>query len=404
MNKETAVKTMLEAMNGFHGRFKRIYGQVAMRIDDDTYLTSGSNKLLSGIIEDDLEICDINSGDIAAIFRKRPDVNAFIFGCSPDTVTVANELDSLPVALEDSAQLSGPFIPIANDAKPHSILACLRNSDICLVKGIGAIAVSEDMRGVVASLHILHKSCEAYIHGKMLGGFKPLSTEIATWLKATYVNQYLDTNDQSHVDYVGFDEDIFKLRSQVIDFGKELIHEDLVYGKAGNLSMKINDNEMLISPSSMDYFDIGIEDIVQVNLETLDHGKQRVPSSDAELHANMYNNLPGCSAIIHTHSNACSVFAACEAGFTIADPDLQRLIGDIKVAPYIPEDPEAAMNALMETLATTHAVILPHHGAIFYGPSLDVVFEIAKAVEMLARNILNFDAKADEIENENNQD
>lgn len=399
MTTEQGIKTLLDAMKGFHGKFKKMYGQVALRLDEDSYLTSGSNILLSAIKEDDLSICDINSGDLGIIFRKRADINAFIFGCSPDTVEVSNEVNALPVALEDMAQLSGSTVPIAADTTPGSLLVSLRNSDLCLIKGVGAVAISKNIKGAVASIHILQKSCEAYVHGKMIGGLKPLDENQAAWFQETFHSNYLDTNEESHVNYVGFNEDRFKLRAQLVDYGKQLIMDDLAYGKGGNLSIRssVDNNHMLISPSSMDYFEIGPEDIVLVDLDTLEYGDQRIPSTDAELHAEMYRNLPGCNAIIHTHSNACGVFAACEAGFAMTDPNLQQIIGDIKVVPYTPEDQELTRTNILATLRETHAAILPHHGAIFYGPSLELVYEIAKSVEMMARNLLKYDTK---IENE----
>ena len=162
--------------------------------------------------------------------------------------------------------------------------------------------------------------------------------------------------------------------------------------------MRIREHEMLISPSSMDYFDTHVEDIVRVDIDTLEYGEQRIPSSDAALHAKMYQELPGCNAIIHTHSNACSVFAACEAGFAIPDENMRQLIGDVKVISYAPDDAELTINNTIETLSDTHAAIMPHHGAIFYGPSLEIVYEIAKSVEMVARNLLQYDAKAENDE------
>ena len=401
MNKETAVKSMLDALKGFHGRFKLIYGQVALRIDKETYLMSGGNKLFSEIVEDDLVICDIKDGDFADIFRSRPDINAFIFGCSPDTVTASNELDSLPTMLEDAAQLAGPSIPVASDSTPSSILTCLTSSNICFVKGTGAVAVGADTKDVVSGLHILHKACEAYIHGKMLGGNKPLDEKIAAKLKEEYTKNYIPTNDETaQVTYVGIDSDDFDQRNEVVDYGKNLIRDDLAYGKGGNVSMRLNEHEMLISPSSMDYFDTHVEDIVRVDIDTLEYGEQRIPSSDAALHAKMYQELPGCNAIIHTHSNACSVFAACEAGFAIPDENMRQLIGDVKVISYAPDDAELTINNTIETLSDTHAAIMPHHGAIFYGPSLEIVYEIAKSVEMVARNLLQYDVKAESDEEE----
>lgn len=402
MTKETAIETLLNAMKGFHGRFKKIYGQVAMRINEDTYLISGGNKLLSGIVEDDLVICDISNGDFAAIFSCRPDINAFIFGCSPDTVEVSNEVASLPTMLEDAAQLAGDSIPVADNSTPNEILIRLDKSDICLIKGIGAVAVGKTAREAVAALHILHKECEAYLHGAMLGGGKELDPDLANKLKTDYAKSYVPTNDSSkQVDYIGFEEEDFDVRNEVIEFGKNLIKDDLVFGTGGNLSRRYGDNEMLITPSSMDYFETHVEDIVRVDINELDYGKQRIPSSDTALHAKMYQFLPGCNAIIHTHSNACSVFAACEAGFAISDPNLQQLIGDVKVVPYTPDDPRATLVNTLAVLSDTHAAILPHHGAIFYGPSLEMVYEIAKSVEMIARNLLQYDAKTDDEEETN---
>ena len=399
MTKETAIKSLLDALKGFHGRFKLLYGQVALRINEDTYLMSGGNKLLSGIVEDDLVICNINDGDFAAIFSSRPDINAFIFGCSPDTVEISNELKALPTMLEDAAQLAGAQIPVADSAKPNDILICLDKSDICFIKGIGAVAVGRTAKNAVSSIHILHKECEAYIHGKMLDGAKPFDPALAEKIKANYTSNYVPTNNSEHqVDYIGFEEDDFNLRNGVIEAGKNLIKDDLVFGTSGNLSMRLGEDEMLISPSSMDYFDTHVEDIVRISINDLDPGKQRIPSSDADLHAKMYQFIPGCNAIIHTHSNACSVFAACEAGFAITDPNLKQLIGDVRVVPYTPDDPRATMVNTLATLSDTHAAILPHHGAIFYGPSLEIVHEIAKSVEMMARNLLQYNAKAEDEE------
>lgn len=393
MTTDEAVQVLLDGLKGFHGRFKKIYGQVALRIDEDTYLMTVGNHQLSAIIEDDLQVCDINSGDLGVIFNARPDINAFIFGCSQDTVTASDELDVLPIALEDMAQIAGDAVKITPDASPKALLNGLAKCDVCLVKGSGAISVGKTVKSAVAAMHILEKSCEAYNHGKMLEGVKPLSSERALALRENYIKNYVETNDAGTVNYIGFDEKSFQMRSDVIDYGKKLIDEDLAYGSGGNLSIKLSDEAMLINPSAMDYYDIAIEDVVEIDLDTLEYGEQRIPSSDAELHACMYRNLPGCGAIIHTHSNACSVFAACEAGFAIPDPNLRKLIGDIKVVPYTPDSKESTLSNLLSTLSTTHAVIMPHHGAIFYGPSMEMAFEIAKNVELIARNLLQFDVK-----------
>ena len=110
------------------------------------------------------------------------------------------------------------------------------------------------------------------------------------------------------------------------------------------------------------------------------------------MHAAVYKAFPDCKAMIQTRSNAISVFAACQAGFALGGGELQELIGDVKVTDYALPGSDELAETVVSTLQDTHACIIPHHGAVFYGPSLDVVLAVAEAVEMRARNLLSFDS------------
>lgn len=390
---DKASARMEKALKGFHGRFKSMFGQFCVRVDENLYLSTGGNKILSDIKPEEYEICNINAGDLGEIFRRRPDINAILFGCSADTVKVSSETDSVPAALEDLARLTGAELKVVPDASPASILSGLRDSSVCLIKGTGAIATGTNCRKAVAGLHIVEKACEAEVHGKLIGGTVPLDRDLANAYRTFFLSEYTKRNQASHVDIIGFDEKEFALRSMLIEFGKDLVKKDLSYGSWGNLSVRLNDDEMLITPSSMDYFDINPEDIVKVNIRTLEYGDQRMPSSEFRMHAAGYCELPDCNAVIHTRSNGLSVFAACEAGFRLGNNELSGLIGDILVTDYAKPGTAELSKAVVSTLQHTHACVIPHHGGVFYGPSLDLTFAIAEAVEAKARNLLQFDVR-----------
>ena len=390
MDYEQGSQLLENALKGFHGKFKKMYGQIALRLNEDSYLTTGGNKPLSDISPDYFERCDISTGDLGAIFTAKKDVNAIIFGCTPDAVKASELGTDIPSALEDLAMLTGPALHIIPDTSPASILSALENANVCLIKGVGIIAACNNFKKAVASVLIAQKACEAAICGELIGGTVALSADDAESFRQSFLNDYTKRNEEESVPYVGFDEDEFALRSSLIDYGKDLLRHDLSYGSWGNLSIKLNDDEMLITPSSMDYFEIKIEDIVKINIHSLEHGDQRVPSSEAPMHARIYREHPDATAIIHTHSNAVSVFAACESGFRLSDPNLKELIGDVVVSSYAPSGTDNLAAAVSAALENSHACIIPHHGAIFYGPSLAVVFAIAEAVELKARNLLDY--------------
>ena len=266
------------------------------------------------------------------------------------------------------------------------------------IMGKGGLATGSNMRKAVAGIQIVEKACEAEVHGKLLGGAIPIDAELAEEYRRDFTSDYVNRNEEKKFPFIGFDEEEFSLRGQLIDKGRELVDKDLAYGSWGNISVRLSDTEMLITPSSMDYFDIKPEDIVRVNIETLDYGEQRVPSSEAPMHAALYRQYPDCNAVIHTHSNGISVFAACEAGFAAGHEEAKQLIGDVKVVRYAkPGTPEIAAS-VTEAMSDTRAAVIPHHGAIYTGPSLDIAFMIAEVIELRARTILGFDSKPSEEE------
>lgn len=392
MDRDQAAVMMTNALKGFHGKFKLMYGQLCVRVDEYTFLSTGGNKILAEIDEDSYEVCDINSGELGDIFRSRRDINAILFGCSADTVSASEKADSLPVALEDLARLTGSELKVIPDASASSILSGVRDASVCLIKGTGAIAVGTNCRKVVAGVQIVEKACEAEMHGEILGGIVPIEKALAEKYRKDFVSDYINRNEEPNPGYVTYDEAEFAVRGSLIDHGRELIKRDLTYGSWGNLSVRLNEDEMLITPSSMDFFDIRIEDIVKVDIDTLEYGNQRIPSTEVLMHAEAYRELPDCKAIIQTRSNAISVFAACKAGFALGEGELQELIGDVMVTGYAAPGSEELADAVVSTLKNTHACIIPHHGAVFYGPSLEVVLAIAEAVELKARNLLSFDS------------
>ena len=173
MDRDQAATMMTNALKGFHGKFKRMYGQMCVRVDEYTFLSTGGNKVLADIDEDSYEICDISSGELGQIFGRRSDINAILFGCSADTVSVSERDEPLPVTLEDLARLTGSELKVVPDASAASILSGLRDASVCLIKGTGAIAVGTNCRKAVAGAHIVEKACEAEVHGKLIGGTEP---------------------------------------------------------------------------------------------------------------------------------------------------------------------------------------------------------------------------------------
>lgn len=395
MDINTAKEALLKRSNAFQERYFTAYGQLVLRVNEETYISSRENLRLSKLTEKDFELFDINTGDIGRIFSSRDDINAIVFICTEAAVRFSKENQMMRPALDDLAQIIGPDVTVCPDGTARTLLKALRNRRGCFIQGSGIIAVGETIEEAIAGARILEKSAEAEIYSGRLNGLQYLDPAAAQELHKYYDGSYSKVNQKEKVDFISSGAEEFRLRNRIIDCGKDMSRSELVQGSWGNISLRLNPDTMLITPSGMDYFSIRMEDIVRMNIHDLKYGMQRKPSSEYRLHAALYRRYPECNAIIHTHSNGISAFAAAHAGFRISEPPMDRLIGDMHCSEYRTPGTDELCDSIMEAIEGSHACIIANHGAIFYGNDLDVTLAIANAVESRACNLLGFGQRPD---------
>lgn len=396
MDINTAKEALLKRSNAFRERYFTAYGQLVLRVNEETYISSRENLRLSKLTEKDFDLFDINTGDIGRIFSSRDDINAIVFICTEAAVRFSKENQIMRPALDDLAQIIGPDVTVCPDGTARTLLKALRNRRGCFIQGSGIIAVGDTIEEAIAGARILEKSAEAEIYSGKLNGLQYLDPTIAQELHKYYDGSYSKVNQKEKVDFISSGAEEFQLRNRIIDCGKDMSRSELVQGSWGNISLRLNPDTMLITPSGMDYFSIRTEDIVRMNIHDLKYGMQRKPSSEYRLHAALYRRYPECNAIIHTHSNGISAFAAAHAGFRISEPPMDQLIGDMHCSEYRTPGTDELCDSIMEAIEGSHACIIANHGAIFYGNDLDVTLAIANAVESRACNLLGFGQRAEE--------
>lgn len=396
MDITTAKEALLKRSNAFQERYFTAYGQLVLRVNEETYISSRENLRLSKLTGKDFDLFDINTGDIGRIFSSRDDINAIVFICTEAAVRFSKENQIMRPALDDLAQIIGPDVTVCPDGTARTLLKALRNRRGCFIQGSGIIAVGDTIEEAIAGARILEKSAEAEIYSGKLHGLQYLDPTTAQELHKYYDGSYSKVNQKEKVDFISSGAEEFQLRNRIIDCGKDMSRSELVQGSWGNISLRLNPDTMLITPSGMDYFSIRTEDIVRMNIHDLKYGMQRKPSSEYRLHAALYRRYPECNAIIHTHSNGISAFAAAHAGFRISEPPMDQLIGDMHCSEYRTPGTDELCDSIMEAIKGSHACIIANHGAIFCGNDLDVTLAIANAVESRACNLLGFGQRAEE--------
>ncbi len=121
------------------------------------------------------------------------------------------------------------------------------------------------------------------------------------------------------------------LREMLVEYGKMLVASGLVQGTWGNLSVRLDGEHMLVTPSGLDYMRLAPADMVKVKIKTLEYEGDLKPTSEKGLHAAIYRNRPDVRAIIHTHSKYCSVFAAAHKDLPVPEQENPAAHKDLPV-------------------------------------------------------------------------
>lgn len=179
-------------------------------------------------------------------------------------------------------------------------------------------------------------------------------------------------------------------REMLVVYGQRLLASGLVQGTWGNLSVRLNDEEMLVTPSGLDYERLQPEDMVVVSIKNLKYDRfGNKPTSERGLHAGIYRRRPDAGAVIHTHSTYCSVFAAAKMPLEVENPVLAEEVGSIiRVADYARPGTNALSRNTIRALGSGKGCIMAHHGMICCGVDLKQAFHTCGAIEEAARQYI----------------
>jgi len=177
-------------------------------------------------------------------------------------------------------------------------------------------------------------------------------------------------------------EKISEIRLQVIAAGIRLLEEGLVSRTWGNVSIRIDDTYMAVTPSGRKYEDLEEKDIVIVNYLTNEYEGDIKPSSEFKLHTEIYKTRKEVNSVIHTHQmNASTVAAARREVPPILD-DMAQIIGPtVRVADYALPSTKKIVKKTVKALKGRNAALMANHGAVCVGRDIDEAFVVCQVLE-----------------------
>ena len=180
-------------------------------------------------------------------------------------------------------------------------------------------------------------------------------------------------------------------REAVCRVGRLLYDRGYVAANDGNISVKVADNRLLITPSGVSKGRMTPEMLLVTDMDGTVIEGDRHPTSEGKMHLEVYRGRPDANAVVHAHPPVSTAFAVCRRG--LETPYLSELVAGLGQVPcttsFAMLSTEEVPESVRPYLADHNALLLANHGALAWGGDLWEAFDRLETVEHTAKIVLN---------------
>ena len=180
-------------------------------------------------------------------------------------------------------------------------------------------------------------------------------------------------------------------REAVCRVGRLLYDRGYVAANDGNISVKVAENRLLITPSGVSKGRMTPEMLLVTDMDGTVIEGDRHPTSEGKMHLEVYRGRPDANAVVHAHPPVSTAFAVCRRG--LETPYLSELVAGLGQVPcttsFAMLSTEEVPESVRPYLAVHNALLLANHGALAWGGDLWEAFDRLETVEHTAKIVLN---------------
>jgi len=176
-----------------------------------------------------------------------------------------------------------------------------------------------------------------------------------------------------------------EIKAELLWVAKESLRSNLVHGTAGNFSARLPDGNVALTPSSLEYDTMTLEDLVVCDLEGNVVEGTRSPTTEKMLHLACLKAYDDIHAVIHCHAKFCTMFAITHQPIPCVIEEVEVFIGgDVPVADYKFTGSQHLADEVSKWVGDRAAVLMANHGLLTVGKTAKDALKIANLVELTA--------------------
>jgi L-fuculose-phosphate aldolase len=176
------------------------------------------------------------------------------------------------------------------------------------------------------------------------------------------------------------------LRKELVRFGRWVNRLGFAPGTSGNLSVRLDADRILATPTGCSKFLLHASDMVVVNLQGDQLSGTRRVTSEIDMHLTIYRMRSDVQGVVHAHPPTATAFAS--AGIALDEPlcsEIVMALGSVPLAPYATTGSPELSASLAPFIPEHDAILMANHGVVTCGVTLRDAFLQMETVEHFAQ-------------------
>ncbi len=178
------------------------------------------------------------------------------------------------------------------------------------------------------------------------------------------------------------------LKKEIVETCHRVYNQGLLAAYDGNLSVRIDDEKILITRSAVNKGSVTEKDILIIdNNGNLIEGKGKV-TTEVKLHLKIYNCRKDINSVIHCHPLYSTAIASTREKFpNNIFPEVILTMGEIPICKYATPSTNGLAESLDPYIDYANVFLLSNHGAVTTGKTLETAYYRMEKLEHISKTI-----------------
>ncbi|HWK11148.1 MAG TPA: class II aldolase/adducin family protein [Vicinamibacterales bacterium] len=176
------------------------------------------------------------------------------------------------------------------------------------------------------------------------------------------------------------------LRDGIVEVGRRLYARGYTASNDGNISVRLDQGRLLMTPKSVCKGFMTPDMMCVTDLEGRKLAGDRDPSSEMQMHLEVYRQRSDAQAVVHAHPPIATGFAV--AGIPLDRAVLAEVVttlGSVPIAEYATPSTKELPDAVRKYVKAHDGMLLANHGALTLGTDLFSAYYKMETIEHFAK-------------------